>query len=91
MRILLLLLFISIIVSAVYGNESYCQWKVNGKCKICTFNLYLVNGNCVKSCPSGYVPRRPNWVFEAPVMTATFPGDSAKRGVRLSDGGGFGS
>ena len=63
MRILLLLLFIIIIVSAVYANQSYCQWKVNGNCKICTFNLYLLNGNCVKSCPSGYVERRPNWVL----------------------------
>jgi len=62
MRVLLLLLII-IIVSAVYANQSYCQWKVNGNCKICTFNLYLVNGNCVKSCPSGYVERRPNRVF----------------------------
>ena len=62
MRVLLLLLII-IIVSAVYANQSYCQWKVNGNCKICTFNLYLLNGNCVKSCPNGYVERRPNLVL----------------------------
>ena len=63
MRILLLLFIVIIIVSAVYANESYCQWKVDGNCKICTFNLYLLNGTCVKSCPNGYVSRRPNWVL----------------------------
>ena len=56
------LLLLIICTSLCNAHPSYCQWKVDGQCKVCTFNLFLYNGTCVKYCPSGYVERRPNWV-----------------------------
>ena len=42
---------------------SQCQWNSADGCKTCRHNLYLHNGNCLETCPDGYVERRPSWAF----------------------------
>jgi hypothetical protein len=42
----------------------HCHRNGTSGCVTCRHNWYLHNGTCLETCPTGYVERRPSWVFE---------------------------
>ena len=61
--VLLLLVLSNSIQLSISSCSSNCQWcKENTICKECRHNLYLHNGNCISTCPAGFVEQRPSWI-----------------------------
>ena len=67
MKVIVILSIVALLVNQVHSaiHEHCTQYDDDGStCLKCRHNMYLHDGTCVEECPSTYVAKRRNWVFD---------------------------